>query len=577
MKNKLERERKNYPIDAKIANKVEMDDGLKCGLRSREETSGVKSRIRCSSYSDEGRFSCYTEPVVKDQNPGFEVRSILKPERKVYTLKNPDKLNMSKKHVRFSDQSDMLSPRKKTIELSFSSLELDVSSLSCEDHQPSADDQYLKRLINLSSFPPHLSLYERTKHAPVKLLHPSELGINPNDAKAADVYIPDTTPVSNSGWKSAGCHAEAAPHFRSFTFTLNEIANERNSFLCQPTLGDMHHYWSSCHRLPLEWMQESVAYRERQEEDAFMVFPLNLQGELVSVDGFCPRGYDRQLTSCLGTVSPKSLSAETELLSGNVFSNMKKHIATETAYAKNGLDLFSVRNQRYPKYFPARFGVDETFSEKANAISDINHREISQSVHPPGSSLGWKSRWNDLIENRKRKSMVDDMPFYNTPATMRLMGKDVTVGTSSSNMQISGAGKVRTNEGIIARNAPFTLPPSHGSLSGNHRWPWLTTRGNPENALRMPSDNMRNPSFHVESAKEDPVHCFRATTSLIPDQRFRMDTSYSVFDSDLSFQGSAWSQPNSFTINLRPPFPSVSPLRYSNVDIDLNYVDPCAE
>lgn len=168
----------------------------------------------------------------------------------------------------------------------------------------------------------------------------------------------------------------------------------------------------------------------------------------------------------------------------------------------------------------------------------------------------------------------DVLCLHNTQATMRLMGKDVSVGTSYSDM-------VRTDERIIAPDASIDC--SFLETHTHQSWLWRrTTLGISENHSSTSLDKNWNRNLfcepHVGLAPQ-------ARTAVVPDSEFpptilypcgSLVSSCPLTDKDLSFHGSGLrQQPNSFTFSQQQvPFPSNPeiaglPSDHSNVGIGL--------
>lgn len=480
--------------------------------------SRKKAGVRCLSYTGEDLFPDSPKSVSQDWDYSeFQIHGISKAKRKACSVKNPDKskiyASQSERHVRFSDNSGILSQLEKYI-FSLEQCCLDMSRLSlfAAEDQSSVGD---KKTV-----------------------------VVPNDQISYNMQMQFQPVVSE----------KRLSHGRSCSSSS------------QPASADMHCgtllYQSPFDPFQVEWAQKSVLRRERNVEEAILGVPLNLQGELVEANGEGCTSFDR---SSLGTCSSISASAAKGLLPKNLvgFSSAKKH-STDPAIPKDGLGKIPVQNERRHKYFPARLGIDETFTENGECGQTV-HSSVPQ-VNPMESAV-------------RHLNLNQNLNIRDTQATMRLLGKDVSVGPSYSDL-------VRAGERIIAPDASVDCP----FLGSHARQSWLwrrTTVGISENHSTTSLDKNWSRNLLCYTSN-DPYPLFRepnvclapeARTAVVPDSEFQCGSLVScpLTDMDLSFHGYGLGQQlNSFAFSQQQllPFqsnPEIAGLscEYNNVGIGL--------
>lgn len=537
-----------------------MDGVGKCSLGI-EESSGV---ISLSSNK--------VGSVSKVHDSEFQIPAILKAKRKVCFVRSPDDKSKTyvpqceRPHVRFADQSENLSQLKKnTASLELCCLEMSRLSLSSsEDHSP-VNDKQVKVVMSsdLTSAVMHLESRQQSKFQPA--VSKSNLSCFLGPHLSSQERVKDALDLERKEHV-----AQPIQPFTSSERTCSSFPPHVSAGMHSGTLL----YQSPFDPLLVEWMQKSVLYTQRLVEEPILGFPLNLQGDLVDANGEGCRSFDRS-----GLCTASSKSTENDLLLGNVvdFSSEKKH-STEPALAKDS----AAHNEKRLRYFPARLGLDETFTEKAY-FTNTNDGECGYNVHPPVSEVNPRShtinmsKQNGLNQNLNNRNVIskrDGLCLQNTQATMRLMGKDVSVGTSYSGM-------VRTGERIIVPDASIDY-----SFLGSHTHQSLlwrrTTLEVSENYSTTTLDKSWNQALLHDTSK-DPFPLFsephvslasQSRTDVVPDFEFPPTilnpccslASFPLSYKDLNFHGSDLGLPNSFTFSQQQlPFPS----NYNNVDIGL--------
>ncbi|VVB06200.1 unnamed protein product [Arabis nemorensis] len=490
-KKKIKSNKSKDSGDRKYANKVKnckeqvgeiVDGGEKCSLG----VNGSSGVMFLSSNKDGS--------VRKDQDSEFQIPGILKAKRKVCSVRNSDKWKIYapqcyERHVRFSDPAQL---KKDFASMELCCLEMNRLSLFSPEDRSCVSDKKTKVVLNDQlSAGMKLECMQQSKFQPAA----SERRLSHARGKPVLQCVPGPYPSSQERVKG-----HAAQPVQSFTSTSSE-----SQCRTEPTSTDMHCrtllYQSPFDPLLVERMQKPFLYRHVDESI--------LQGELVEANREGCRSFDR---SGLVTGSSRFASAGNDLLLGNLvdFSSGKNH-STEPAIAK---DRIPVLNERRRYYFPARLGVDETFTEKASSISNNNEGEFGQTVHSQVSQVNLMSntinlskQQNGLNQNINMVANPDGLCLHNTQPRMRLMGKDVSVGTSYSDM-------VRKGERVVA--------PTHTHQS------WLCQRitlGISENYSLDKNWNITK----LCDTSEDPFPLFcephislatQAGTAFVPDSEF---------------------------------------------------------
>ncbi|ESQ44202.1 hypothetical protein EUTSA_v10005808mg [Eutrema salsugineum] len=519
--------------DKKTTNKVNRckERSGVMSLSGKKKAGGGTRRL---SYTEEELFPNSPKSVRQEWDSEFQIPGILKAKRKVCSVSSPDEFNIDasqcERHVRFSDQSEMISQLENnlfSVERCCSQMNR-LSLFSAEDQSPGNDMKWKVTSNELTSDSIQLGSRQQNKFQPVvserRLSHAltnSGLSCFPRPHLSLE-RIKDALDLQNEG--------PVAQPIQSFLSTSSESPYRSCSSSLQPASADMQ-CGTLLNESPfdpflVEWMQKSALYRQKHLEEAISGCPLNLQGELVEANGEGCRSFDR---SGLSTASSRSASAGNDILLGNLvdFSSGKTY-STEPALAKD-VERYPVHKEKRNKYFPARLGVDENFIEKPFFSSDTNVGECGQTVLSPVSedypmshtiNLPKLDALNQNLISRNMVANRDGLCMHNTQATMRLIGKDVSVGKSYSDM-------VRTGERIMAPDASIDYS-FLGSYT-HHSWLWRTTiLGVSENHSNTTIDRNWNRDLLCDTSK-DPFPRFfephvglasQARTAVAPDSEF---------------------------------------------------------
>ncbi|CAA7060731.1 unnamed protein product [Microthlaspi erraticum] len=553
------RKKSKDTFDAKTANKVNnckedarenADDG-KCSIGT-QGRSGVmslnrkKAGVRCLSYTEEDLFPDSPKSVSQDWDSEFKIPGNLK----VCSVRSPDKsksyASQSEKHVRFSDNNGILSHLEKNgFSVEQCCLNMSKLSLFAAEDQSSVGDKKMVVVSNGNMQFQSAVSERRLSHARGNSSLSCFAGPHLSQERIKDAL-----------------DLERKRHVdqpvQPFISDLSESLYRSCSSSFQHTSADMHCrtllYQSPFDPFQVERIQRHV------EADAIPGFTLNVQGELVEANGEGCRS--------LGTGCSISASAENDLLLKNSvdFSSGKKH-STDPAITKDGGKI-PVHNERRLKYFPARLGIDEIFTEDG---------ECGQTVHSPVPQVNPTSHTLNLHQNVTSRDMVadsDGLCLHNTQATMRLMGKDVSVGTSYSDL-------LRAGQRIIAPDASVDCPFLESHTQQSWLWP-RTTLGISENHSAASLDKNWSRNLLCDPSKDPYPLFWEPSVCLAPEARTEFPPTFlypcgshvpcPLTDKDLSFHGyGSGQQLNSFTFSHQQLLPFQShpeiPCDYNNVGI----------
>ncbi|WZZ17888.1 hypothetical protein YC2023_110977 [Brassica napus] len=252
-------------------------------------------------------------------------------------------------------------------------------------------------------------------------------------------------------------------------------------------------------------------------EEAILDLPLNLQGELVETNG-----------------SSRSEAVENDVLLSNLvdLSSGRKHSAEPALAIDVGRP--PVPSEKHHMYYPARLGLDEN----AFFISDTNDGECSHTINlPKQEALCQKLGSRDMV------ATPDGLCLYNTQSTMRLMGKDVSLGTSYSDMVTRGERIIPSDPSI-----DYSFLGSYAHQS----WLWRTTTLG-ENHTTTSLDKSWNTTLLCDTSKDHfPMFCEppQVRTYVVPDSELPPTVMYPcgslvscpLTDKDLYFHESGLGQ-----------------------------------
>ncbi|CAN6978355.1 unnamed protein product [Brassica rapa subsp. trilocularis] len=357
-----------------------------------------------------------------------------------------------------------------------------------------------------------LSLCSASEDQPPKVLS--------NDKTSEDMLV-ESRKLDHARAKS-GLSCLPGPHL-SLERIKDALDLERKRRVAQPNqssisiLSEIHYRsCSSSFSQPVSLLNQSP-FDPLLVEEAILDLPLNLQGELVEAN-----------------CSSRSAAVENDVLQSNLvdLSSGRKHSAEPALAIDVGRP--PVPSEKHHMYYPARLGLDEN----AFFISDTNDGECSHTINlPKQEALCQKLGSRDMV------ATPDGLCLYNTQSTMRLMGKDVSLGTSYSDMVTRGERIIPSDPSI-----DYSFLGSYAHQS----WLWRTTTLG-ENHTTTSLDKSWNTTLLCDTSKDRfPMFCEppQVRTYVVPDSELPPTVMYPcgslvscpLTDKDLYFHESGLGQ-----------------------------------
>ncbi|KAL7185228.1 hypothetical protein ACSBR2_027206 [Camellia fascicularis] len=213
-----------------------------------------------------------------------------------------------------------------------------------------------------------------------------------------------------------------------------------------------------------DWKQRAVTGKEKCMDEDFCGLPLNSHGEIIQFNSIGKGMFNHLIRPPTSTVtgSSRSLAVHNMLTNGTVnLSNFKDTNYVGGAPTVDQLKVFPVRscvkeNPNIPVSSRLGFhrlqGTERTdvhcFDSVDRLESDLELMNISQQGHNQYNQV--QNQIGDGKGNQQGNS--DHVPMRVTQPTMRLMGKEFTVGRSAKDLQAYEDGKVWTDKQIIAEH-----------------------------------------------------------------------------------------------------------------------------
>ncbi|KAF8409148.1 hypothetical protein HHK36_005221 [Tetracentron sinense] len=284
----------------------------------------------------------------------------------------------------------------------------------------------------------------------------------------------------------------------SSRFDANKETEWRHPFLPQSATQNSNgcplQYQPFCHLSPkdlmssicssAEWKkQRAVVCRDERIDEDFMGLPLNSQGELIQLHS-SGGGFNQLKRQSIIMGSSSNFPTRNLVLPKGTMDhlNIKENHYVDGALPIDHVKLFPVENyltenSKIP--VSSRLDITELLSsERAEVHWRDSLRRNNHSVHMLGSDLNLMNischgcRQYNQTQNQTEigkihlKENSDHRSLHTTQPTMRLMGKDVTVGRSNKEIQGLEDGNVWTDKEIITENYP-TMAGSDNSLRRN--------------------------------------------------------------------------------------------------------------
>ncbi|KAJ9685906.1 hypothetical protein PVL29_015003 [Vitis rotundifolia] len=323
-----------------------------------------------------------------------------------------------------------------------------------------------------------------------------------NSGKLID-HFGDPTPRISATRSIA--NVKALSHPLSSCVSVNENANGRLSFLPQSTTENHNsralQYQPFSHLSSKELMDSlssfpgskhrALLFGEKCMDDDFFGLPLNSHGELIRLNSSGKDGLNHLKNPSTLSGSSCSLPFHHHVLpkcNGDNLSVREKHFV-ETLLLKDQLKLFPTQNyieENLDVRFPSRLGITGSQvvgrtdaqwlgSERAN-----NHY-VPQLDSDPNlmKDTCHGCRQSDQIQYKKDNGKIhprepsDQILMHTTQPTVRLMGKDVTIGRSSKDMQGLEDGKIWTDKEIITENCITSTALASSSAKAYFQQDWM--------------------------------------------------------------------------------------------------------
>ncbi|KAF8411100.1 hypothetical protein HHK36_003639 [Tetracentron sinense] len=334
----------------------------------------------------------------------------------------------------------------------------------------------------------------------------SKEGFNPSMITQADgnvqrapstsrnLAVPCGDHIPESSAMSSAVNVMAPSQPSSSCLAMNKETNGRHPFLSQVATQNSHgcasQYQPSCHMSPKDMMsnmcssaewkkQGAVLCRGERIDEDFIGLPLNSQGELIQLHSGSKVGFNQLKRQSTIMGSSSNFPTHNLVLPKSKRDHLKMK---ENHYVERALPIDHVRElfpvQNYltgNSELPISSRLDVT-ELQCTGRTEVNWQDSlrgnNHSVHLLGSDLnspnischGCRQTQNQT-ENGKNQSKenLDHMFLHTNQPTMRLMGKDVTVGRS--NQQIKGFedGIGWTDKEIITEHHP-TMTGSNNPL-----------------------------------------------------------------------------------------------------------------
>ncbi|XP_010272701.1 PREDICTED: uncharacterized protein LOC104608412 [Nelumbo nucifera] len=278
----------------------------------------------------------------------------------------------------------------------------------------------------------------------------------------------------------------------------NTEKSARHPFLSQDTTQRLNHCASPYPSLghltardlmssicpSVEWKKQREAiFRDKCIGEGFIGLPLNSQGELIPLHSSGKAGFPLQKqNTIIGTssISPKHHLLETKSVFDN--SHLKEKGIAETGLTRDNLKL--VAEKPYQKenskvsfssllsisgfQYTGGADVHRHDSVRGNNPSAYQFDSDLNLVDIPSSGHKYTSTPHQTEGEKIQPKEIQDCGFpLTTQPTLRLMGKDVTVGVRSKEVQGSEDGKIWTDKEIVSEHRPAIVAPGNSSLKGH--------------------------------------------------------------------------------------------------------------
>ena len=308
-------------------------------------------------------------------------------------------------------------------------------------------------------------------------------------------------PTSRISATRSIANVKALSHPFSSCFSVNENVNGKLPFVPQSTT-EKH---SSC---ALQYQQfphlssdglssfpgskhKTLLFGEKCMDDEFFGLPLNSHGELIHLNSSSKDGLNHLKNPSTMSGSSGSLPVYHHALPKSTRNSLsvKEKDFCENLLLRDQLKLFPTQNyieDNLDIRFPSRFGITGSqvvgrtdsqwlVSERAN-----NHY-VPQLNSDPNlmKDTCHGCRLSDQIQYKMDNGKIhlgepsEQIPVHATQPTVRLMGKDVTIGRSSKDMQRLEDGKIWTDKEIITEKCINNNALANSSAKACFQQDWI--------------------------------------------------------------------------------------------------------
>ncbi|EEF41992.1 conserved hypothetical protein [Ricinus communis] len=293
----------------------------------------------------------------------------------------------------------------------------------------------------------------------------------PSDSRGKSIdYFEDLTHGFAAIDSLASTRAFSQPS--SSNFPSVEVSNRSFSFMPQSSiisisgqaLQNQPYYHLSPMGFRVSDRRQTVGVLgERCMDGEFYGLPLNSRGELIQVSSSGRVGVDHMKKSTMLSFSSSSYQ-QNSVMSGSFSGFASEKHPNEQGVPNGRLDLLPIQ-KKHNVHLPPQFsvaGLPNTGRLDAHSLNP--DRGCSSSVYPFDSNLSSTNislnQCRQYIQSQNENQMAhmkknsDNMSLKTVLPTMRLMGKDVAVGRSNTEMQSFEDGNIWMDKEIIQEHRP---------------------------------------------------------------------------------------------------------------------------
>ncbi|PIA33851.1 hypothetical protein AQUCO_03900002v1 [Aquilegia coerulea] len=371
------------------------------------------------------------------------------------------------------------------------------NSMKCQDRGQALSDESVRLAWNYPSLENFRLLSHGKSSSSRNSSYAGITGLG-SSSQTGLMNLPDNCAVSMHRFGVMDSMADATSDALTSVFNKIKGTDGRDPFFRQDTLQNLES--SALHQpffqlLPKNLMtslssleqpkQDKVSpsvYGNRFHDDNFIGLPLNSQGELINIH---PRGKGglNQLKKHENQLKKQNMKNFASNLPAHNFVGQKSsfdHLDNNrscyvgTTYPKDKFNLFPEQDYATNFNISSRTGISDLTRRTEVLRKDLMEGK-NTSVHQLGfdlnqmniSSCACSQYRQTQSQTEKEKVTCIDNSDHGCLQTMRLMGKDVTVGRNIKEAQVSDDGKVWTDKNVIKEHCPTVV--ENSSLSRNYQ------------------------------------------------------------------------------------------------------------